>query len=264
MREARLQAVRPVLYASAIQRGFEVVFEPDKSLDPKLVFPAVEGQTSRLPFEIRNAVDAPAFEVRCDWELGREIELDANFRLASLKQAADRKEEKLTYEKGVIKLGDSDGFGFHDDWKYSRSSRSTHLEILGGKSKPINFPSELLYQMVCFCLLKAERQQIYNEYIPSKDVPLKLWITCRAPSGEKIVKQFLFQISFGFSRYIGPDGKVSSRGQLPSDWSAIKVFGTISTKTVEDVVLVNPSFNELLSAVLKSVAKYMFAVIRIP
>lgn len=248
MRETRLQAVRPVLYISATQRSFEVWFEPDKDLDPKLVFPAPEGEAPKAPFEIRNAVDAPAFDVRCDWNLGREAELEEGFKLASLKQGADRKSVKISYGEGVIKVDDDDGFSLYDNWKYSRSAVSNHLEILGGKAKPIRIPDEIKYQIVCLALLKAEKQQIYSEWSPALEFPLTLSLSCSAPSGERIAKRFNFKMSVSFSRFVGSDGKITPRGQLPSDWASVRVSVYIETEILEAVVLVNPSFSDLLKA----------------
>lgn len=255
MREARLQAVRPVLYASATQRNFEICFEPDKSLNPSLVFPSPEGVAAKAPFEIRNAVDAPAFDVECEWELGREADLPADFRLASLKQAADKRSLPLSYENGTIKIDDDGDFGLYDSWNYSKKSTTNHLEILGGNSKSVNIPQELKYQIACLALTRAEKQQIYNEWAPSVDIPLSLAIACSAPSGERIVKRFYFKVTLGFAHYVGTDGKISARGQLPHDWKSIKVMCYIDTKISRPIVLVNPTVGDLFAAAARTLVK---------
>jgi hypothetical protein len=261
MRETRLQSVRPVLYISARRRGFQIAFSPTDSLYPKAKF-LNEEKEEVLPFEVRNAVPSPAFDVKCRWRLGLGSELPEQFKLALLNQAAERKGKVVKYGQGKIVIhdvGDDDEMSWLNvEWDYSSQGLSDLKEILGDSAKLTDLPRSIWNQVICLALVSLERRQLYNEPFERVEIPLSVEIACASPSGEGITKAFDFKLSIWWAAIKGDDDKYLSPGSLPSTWKLIEFNGSLESVSKPQIVLVNPTINDLW----KAVAQEVFSVLK--
>jgi hypothetical protein len=260
MRETRLQSIRPVLYISPKTHSFTVSLSPETSLYPIIEFKEGD-QVIAQPFEVRNAVSSPAFDVQCRWRLGAEANLPADFKLAILNQAAEKRSMIASYSDGKITIADpnnSDAMWMNVNWAYSTAEKSNLKEILGDSAKGIDLPGALWKQLICLAMIALERRQIYSEVFKSISIPVNVELTCASPSGEIITKPFEFAVRIWWANIKGEDGKPIEQGSLPSNWNRVEFWGSLDTAAKEQVVLVNPTINDLWRAV----ANEAFATIR--
>lgn len=231
MRETRLQAVRPVLYLSARTHNMRVVYTRD------IVFPEVKFGTSKLvvdtPFELTNAVDAPAFDISCEWSLDEAASLPTGFKLVTLQHVATARKDVVEYAEGKVTIRDP---AFTDDnpfatWdeEYNRESKTTHFELLGKQKKGLNFPARLAAQLAFLAMYNVEQKQLYKVDAESPSIKLIVKVTCASPNGETVSRQFGFRLSlWSFGEFSRGENERIERGHLPSDWTQVEVMGNMS------------------------------------
>ena len=226
MREARLQAVRPVLYLTAKRRSFGVNWKRSEQSFPQLEF-FDQKKVHGPPFELRDAVDAPAFDINCHWEIEGLDPLPSDLRLATLQHAT--KDCDVSYDAGKISFRYADRDSDFLDWdvEYKNEANSTHFELLGKAAKEIDVPAPILNTIIVNALRIIERQQIYRETLPFLSATIAVTVKCLSPAREAIENTFRFRLVLFRGRFAGVDGMRIPEGHLPQDWSDMLVEGLI-------------------------------------
>jgi hypothetical protein len=263
MREARLQAVRPVLYMTRLVPNIEIRWERDKQAFPSIYQRSVAESTNLSSlFEIRNTVESPAFDVETHWQADAKLSLPDNFRLSALHHyhAADKR--SITYKKDLIEIKHpDDDMDFLDySIEYSNNATLTHHEILGSKEKSCSIPFRIQQLIAVYVLYHAERYQLYRERFDSEDKTLDIVVNYSSPSGERIARKFRFNMDFWIPRFSDGEGKTIPQGSLPDTWKKFVVNGTISIAKLEEKALVSPQHRSIFAILgrlaLNALAKF--------
>ncbi|MFZ3008131.1 MAG: hypothetical protein WA047_18355 [Phenylobacterium sp.] len=232
MREARFQAIRPVLYLSAREIDFKINLRRERDRFARLTSDDDEGQTEL--FELRNAVSPPAFDISLDWKI-EDLGLSENTRLVSLQHASESNKSTISYENDGIRIsGGRPPFEKSNrKIKYAGSADSFHFELIGEQSKDISLPAKIQNYIMAYAIHKLERRQIYKEDEFSIKKNLSVDVHCKSPSGEAISRRFEFSVWIWSGEFQDSNDTKIPIGSLPNTWSEMVVRGEIRAKANE-------------------------------
>lgn len=236
MREARLQAVRPVLYLHSPNTNIRIKWLREEASTPSIMVKDEPVYKSPI-FELRNTVESPAFDIKVDWTIEEHDGLSGDYRLATFQHSAASRKDSVKFKPKSIEVfdpTDTDSF-MNSDYEFGNEGKTSHFELLGGSAKEINMPRNIANYIMFSAIVRLERQQIYNEYMNSISKILTAIVSCSTPSGETISRKFRFRCGAGYGSFTDSDGKMIAAGTLPADWKKMEIFLSISSVTTEEV-----------------------------